>query len=277
MIKKTLLATVATAVLVTTVPFSGEFSEKVNVAINQVEAATDVKVIYKAKVTSKTLTVRASKSTKSKKLGTLKKDNWISVTSKSGSYSKIKYGKGYGWVASKSISQIKNATLINGAPKKLKSTTLPYSDSVIRAVDVEKASLVYQNATWKVSTKKKQLASVAKATGMRYSDTKSRIVLEFIDIGKKMGDPNFDMSCIEVSFIGKEVGINIIDSRELLFKEGEYVLQTILRPYFPESYKKIASMYYDEQYIHAGNRFSKAKKYDGLNLYIVGGKIRFWK
>ena len=277
MITKTLIATVATAVLVTTVPFSGELSEKVNIASKQVEAATAVKVIYKAKVRSKTLPVRESKSTKSKKLGTLKKDKTVSVISQSGSYSKIKYGKGSGWVASKSISQLKNATLIKGAPKKLIKTTLPYSDSVIRAVDVEQASLVNQSATWKVATKKKQLASVAKATGMRYSDTKSRIVLDFVDVGEKSGDSNFDASYFEISYIGKEIGINIIDSRETLFREGEYVLQTILRPYFPKSYKKIASMYYDDHYIHAGNRFSKAKKYDGLNLYIVGGKIRFWK
>lgn len=275
MIKKTIYATVATTVLLTAVPLTGEFAEKAHVSTMQVEAAS--KVIYKATVTSKSVTVRATKSLTSKKLGTKVKGKSVSVVSKSGSYSQIKFNKGYGWVPTKSLKQITNATLIKNAPKKLKKTTYAYSDSIVRAVDVEQASLVNQTATWNVATKKTQLKNVANVTGMKYSATPTRINLDFVDVGKVTGDPNFDSSSIEVWFSGKEISINIVDSRENLLKEGEYVLQSILRPYFPKSYKKIASMYYDDHYIHAGNRFSKAKKYDGLNLYLVGGEIRFWK
>lgn len=275
MIKKTIYATVTTTVLLTAVPLTGEFAEKAHVSTMQVEAAS--KVIYKATVTSKSVTVRATKSLTSKKLGTKVKGKSVSVVSKSGAYSQIKFNTGYGWVPSKSLKQITNATLIKNAPKKLKKTTYPYSDSVVRAVDVEQASLVNQTATWNVATKKKELVAVANATGMSYTLTGTRAVLKFVDIGKVSGDPNFDTSSIEVWYSGKEISININDSRETLLKEGEYVLQTILRPYFPKSYKKIASMYYKDHYIHAGNRFSKPKKYDGLNLYLVGGEVRFWK
>ena len=274
MIKKTIYAIVATTVLLTAVPLTGEFAEKAHMSTLQVEAAS--KVIYTADVTSK-VTVRETKSAKSKKLGTKSKGKTVSVISKSGSYTQIEFNKGYGWVASKSLKQNINGTLIKNAPKKLKKTTLPYSDSIVRAVDVEQASLVKQTATWKVSTKKKELVNVAKATGMSYTLNENRAVLKFVDIGKKTGSSNFDASSIEVAYLDKEINININDARENLYKEGEYVLQTILRPYFPKSYKKIASMYYDDHYIHGGNRFSKAKKYDGLNLYLVGGEIRFWK
>ena len=277
MIKKTILSTVATSVLLAAIPLTGEIAEKTQVSMAQVEAATAEKVIYKAKVTSKTLTVRSTKSIKSKKLGTLKKGNTVSVTVKSGSYSKIKYSKGYGWVTSKSISQLKNATLIKGAPKKRKRTKLPYTDSAIRAMDVEQASLITQTATWDVKTKPNQLKAVAKSTGLDYGQTPHRINLDFVDIGKKEGDINFDLAGMELFFSGKEISINITDQRRILLKESEYVLTTILRPYFPKSYKKIAHMFYADHYVHGGNRFAKPKKYDGLNLYIVGGKIRFWK
>lgn len=273
--KKIIATTIATTVLLTTVPLTGEFAEKAHVSTIQVEAAS--KVIYKATVTSKSLTVRTTKSLTSKKLGTKVKGKTVSVVSKSGAFSQIKFNKGYGWVTTKSLKQITNATLITNAPKKLKKTIYPYSDSVVRAIDVEQASLVNQTATWNIATKKKQLKNVANATGMNYSETPSRINLAFVDVGKVTGDPNFDSSSIEIWFSGKEILININDSRMTLLKEGEYVLQTILRPYFPKSYKKIASMFYDDHYIHAGNRFLKPKKYDGLNLYLVGGEVRFWK
>ncbi|MBL5800689.1 SH3 domain-containing protein [Bacillus sporothermodurans] len=62
-------------------------------------------VIYKGKVTTKSLIIRSSNTTKSKKIGTLKKNAKVQIVqSKSGWY-KIKKGKGYGWVSSKYVKK----------------------------------------------------------------------------------------------------------------------------------------------------------------------------
>ncbi|MEB6550180.1 SH3 domain-containing protein [Heyndrickxia sporothermodurans] len=63
------------------------------------------KVLYKGKVTTKSLVIRSSNTTKSKKIGTLKKNAKVQIVqSKSGWY-KIKKGKGYGWVSSKYVKK----------------------------------------------------------------------------------------------------------------------------------------------------------------------------
>lgn len=64
------------------------------------------KVIYKVKVTANTVTIRDKNSSKGKKLGTAKKKATLEVTKTSGSWTRVKYGKTYGWVESKNVQRI---------------------------------------------------------------------------------------------------------------------------------------------------------------------------
>ncbi|RSD21089.1 SH3 domain-containing protein [Mesobacillus subterraneus] len=80
------------------------------------------KVLYKGTVTSKTLNIREKASSKAKKIGTLKKNVTVEVVASSNGWSKIKHGKGYGWVSTKYVKKIKTEKVL--FKSKVKSQTL---------------------------------------------------------------------------------------------------------------------------------------------------------
>lgn len=91
------------SLLLATVLFLSLFTV-VNPAESVLAAAT-----VKAKVNASSLNVRAKASTSAKKLGTLKKGNTVTISQEKSGWSKIPYGKTYGWVSSKYLTKVKTA------------------------------------------------------------------------------------------------------------------------------------------------------------------------
>lgn len=89
------------SLLLATVLFLSLFTV-VNPAESVLAAAT-----VKAKVNASSLNVRAKASTSAKKLGTLKKGNTVTISQEKSGWSKIPYGKTYGWVSSKYLTKVK--------------------------------------------------------------------------------------------------------------------------------------------------------------------------
>lgn len=85
--------------------------------------ATTQQVLFTGEVTASSLSVRASATTSSKIITTLKKGTKIAVVQKSNSWYKINTSKGYGWVSSKYVKQSTSETKPTTTPTPTKPTT----------------------------------------------------------------------------------------------------------------------------------------------------------
>lgn len=233
---------------------------------------------FTGKVTVTKLNVRATSSTKGKITGSLKKNSVVTVTGSKKEWHKISYklsGKmKTGWVSSKYIKKVSKTSSSNsaipGAPKANKEYKLK-SGSSVYALDLSKANQVKLTSSFAASTKEKEMIALAKAIGAKYD----RGAVNLTKISPDSLIPSYDDAFFSSKFYssGKLLEIGYQSGGSLLETEAEYVIMHLLKPYFPNHYKKLAEKYIKDGYYQAAENDKKYVKYGDFSVRINAGAI----
>ncbi|MFD0050178.1 N-acetylmuramoyl-L-alanine amidase [Actinomycetes bacterium NPDC127524] len=155
-----------------------------------------------AKVTASSLNVREKPITSSKSLGMLAKGKVVTISATQGSWSKIPYGKSYGWVLSKYVSKITVTAVKNGyvtaSSLNLRKTASTKSGSLGLLTKGTLVNIKSQSGSWMniyvpsnkktgwvsksyISDKKPSVTSATKAT---VSGTKYYVTADSLNVRK---------------------------------------------------------------------------------------------